>query len=75
MRMKGLLAVGAAIAGLEAYNRAVVIPRAELEPQLSVTPTTWQWRFGHVAVYEAGEPSSPPLLLLHGHNAAASAAI
>src|SRR5438067_13803519 len=74
MRMKGLLAVGAAIAGLEAYNRAAIIPRAELEPQLPVTPTTWQWRFGDVAVYEAGEASAPPLLLLHGHNAAASAA-
>src|SRR5919197_2508901 len=74
MRIKGLLAAGAAIVGLEAYNRAVVIPRAELEPQLPVLPTTWQWRFGDVTVYEAGEPSNPPLLLLHGHNAAASAA-
>jgi pimeloyl-ACP methyl ester carboxylesterase len=77
MRMKGLLVAGAAggaVVGLEAYNRAAVIPRPELEPQLPVTPATWRWRFGDVAVYEAGEPSSPPLLLLHGHHAAASAA-
>jgi pimeloyl-ACP methyl ester carboxylesterase len=77
MKRKALLAAGAvggAVAGLEAYNRAVVIPRPELEPQLPVSPTIWKWRFGDVAVYEAGEPSSPPMLLLHGHNAAASAA-
>src|SRR2546421_1137217 len=76
MRMKGLLAAGVAggaVVGLEAYNRAAVIPRAELEPQLPVGPTVWHWRFGDVAVYEAGEPSGPPLLLLHGHNVAASA--
>jgi hypothetical protein len=45
MRMKGLLAVGAAgatVLELGAYNRAAVIPRAELEPRLPVTPTIWQ---------------------------------
>ncbi|MFL5735411.1 MAG: alpha/beta fold hydrolase [Chloroflexia bacterium] len=74
MRTKGLLAAGAGIVALEVYNRAVVIPRQDLEPRLPVTPTMWQWRYGEVAVYEAGEPSDPPLVLLHGHNAAASAA-
>jgi pimeloyl-ACP methyl ester carboxylesterase len=74
MRMKGLLAIGAAVAGVEAYNRAVELPYMELEPQLPVAPSMWQWRFGRVAVYQAGDPANPPLLLLHGHNAAASAA-
>lgn len=74
MRMKGLLAAGLAVAGLEAYNRSVTLPYAALEPQLPAMPTMWQWRFGNVAVYEAGDHSNPPLLMLHGHNAAASAA-
>ena len=74
MRKKGLIALGAALAGLEAYNRSVAMPAASLEDQLPVAPTRWPWRFGEVAVYETGDPHNPPLLLLHGHNAAASAA-
>jgi pimeloyl-ACP methyl ester carboxylesterase len=62
------------LAGLEAFNRAVTRPREQLEPQLSVTPEMWRWRFGEVAVYKAGNEANPPLVLLHGHNAAASAA-
>lgn len=74
MRAKGLIALALAGAGLEVYNRVVALPREKLEPQLPTTPQTWHWRFGDVAVYEAGDPHNPPLLLLHGHNAAASAA-
>jgi pimeloyl-ACP methyl ester carboxylesterase len=74
MRTKGILAAGLAAIGLEVYNRSVVLPYSALEPQLPAMPTTWQWRFGNVAVYEAGDHANPPLLLLHGHNAAASAA-
>jgi hypothetical protein len=59
--------------GLAAFNRGVTIPREELEPQLPTEPEMWQWRYGAVAVYTAGNPDHPPLLLLHGQNAAASA--
>jgi pimeloyl-ACP methyl ester carboxylesterase len=52
----------------------VALPYEALEPQLPAAPTTWRWRFGDVAVYEAGDPANPALLLLHGQNAAASAA-
>ena len=73
---KGLLAfaAGAAgIVGLELFNRSVTLDPDELEEQLPVTPTMWQWRLGKVAVYEHGNPANPPVLLVHGHNAAASA--
>ena len=73
-KARGLLAVGLAAVGLEAYNRRVALPYEALEPQLPTTPTTWRWRFGDVAVYQAGDAANPPLLMLHGHNAAASAA-
>ena len=66
-----------AVAGataLEAFNRIATLTSEELEPQLPVTPEMWKWRYGDVAVYEAGDPEDPPLLLIHGHNAAASAA-
>lgn len=74
MKVKGIIATGVAVAGLEIYNRSAELPYSALEPQLPVMPTMWQWRFGDVAVYEAGDPANPPLLMLHGHNAAASAA-
>ena len=70
----GLGGVAGAVGGLVALNRSVKRPREELEPQLPVEPQMWKWRLGDVAVYEAGDPANPPLLLLHGHNAAASAA-
>ena len=66
------LGSGAALAaGLLAFNRSVTV--TEIEPSLPVEPTYWKWRYGDVAVYEAGDPANPPILLLHGHNAAASA--
>ena len=73
MRARGLLAAGTALAGMELFNRSVALPYEELEWQLPVEPTFWQWRYGRVAVYQAGSPDNPPLLLLHGQNAAASA--
>src|SRR3954454_13477214 len=73
MRNRGLLAAGGAVLGLAAFNRGVTIPRDELEPQLPTEPEMWQWRYGAVAVYTAGNPDNPPILLLHGQNAAASA--
>jgi pimeloyl-ACP methyl ester carboxylesterase len=63
----------AGVAGLAAFNQAVHIRPGELEEQLPARPTMWKWRFGNVAVYENGDRSNPPMLLLHGHNAAASA--
>jgi pimeloyl-ACP methyl ester carboxylesterase len=75
MRGKGLLAAGAALLGLEAFNRRVQGTYAEIDPQLpGDEPEMWQWRFGRVAVYKSGQDSNPPILMLHGHNAAASAA-
>src|SRR5689334_21022596 len=74
MKGKGLLAAGVGLAALEFFNRQVTMPHEELEPQLPVEPRMWRWRFGQVAVYEAGDPANPPLVVLHGHNAAASAA-
>ncbi len=74
MGKKSLVALGSALVGLEAYNRRVTRLAASLEDQLPVQPTRWPWRFGEVAVYETGDPHNPPLLLLHGQNAAASAA-
>ena len=71
---KGLFALAGAFVGIQAYNRRVARPRSALDPQLPATPKMWRWRFGEVAVYEAGDHQNPPLLLLHGHNAAASAA-
>lgn len=71
---RNLLAAGAAVAGLEVYNHRVALPYDALEPQLPARPIMWQWRLGDVAVYEAGHRANPPLLLLHEHNAAASAA-
>src|SRR3954454_3436059 len=73
MRNRGLLAAGGAVLGLAAFNRGVIIPRDELEPQLPTEPEIWQWRYGAVAIYTAGNPDNPPILLLHGQNAAASA--
>ncbi|MDQ3930818.1 MAG: alpha/beta fold hydrolase [Chloroflexota bacterium] len=76
MRGKALLGLGAglaAAAGLGAFNRSVTLSAGEVEPTLPFEPTYWKWRYGNVAVYQAGDPSNPPLLLLHGHNAAASA--
>ena len=63
----------AGVAGLAAFNQAVHIAPGELEEQLPARPTMWKWRYGNVAVYENGDRSNPPMLLLHGHNAAASA--
>jgi pimeloyl-ACP methyl ester carboxylesterase len=58
---------------LGAFNRSVTLSAGEVEPALPFEPTYWKWRYGNVAVYQAGDPANPPLLLLHGHNAAASA--
>lgn len=69
----GLCAGLAAAAGLGAFNRNVALSGGKVEPTLPFEPTYWKWRYGNVAVYQAGDPSNPPLLLLHGHNAAASA--
>lgn len=76
MRGKALLGLGAgvaAVAALGAFNRSVMLGAGDMEPSLPFEPTYWKWRYGNVAVYQAGDPSNPPVLLLHGHNAAASA--
>ncbi|HET6262541.1 MAG TPA: alpha/beta fold hydrolase [Chloroflexia bacterium] len=76
MRGRALLGLGAGVVaavGLGAFNRSVTLGEGAVEPALPFEPAYWKWRYGKVAVYQAGDPSNPPLLLLHGHNAAASA--
>ena len=71
--LSALACTAAGAIGLALYNRRVTLTREQLEPQLPVTPTMWRWRYGDVAVYKSGDAGNPPLLLIHGHNAAASA--
>jgi pimeloyl-ACP methyl ester carboxylesterase len=73
---KSLIAFASAaagVAGIGLFNKSVTLGEGELESQLPVSPTMWRWRQGNVAVYEQGSMANPPLLLVHGHNAAASA--
>lgn len=72
-RVKGLAGVALAAAGLGVFNRGMTLPADKIGLTLPTEPTMWKWRYGDVAVYEAGDAANPPLLLLHGHNAAASA--
>lgn len=76
MKRKSLLGVaagGAAAVGLELFNRSVRLPKGAVKPSLPGARTTWDWRYGELAVYRAGDTAAPPIVLLHGHNAAASA--
>ena len=74
---RGLMALATAtaagVAGIGLYNKSVTLGDGELESQLPVSPRIWRWRQGNVAVYEQGSAVNPPLVLIHGHNAAASA--
>ncbi|MDQ2808570.1 MAG: alpha/beta fold hydrolase [Chloroflexota bacterium] len=67
-----LVATGmvAAVAGL---NRLIDAQAGTLPDQLPATPQDYESRWGRVVYYRAGAADAPPLLLLHGHNAAASA--
>ena len=76
MQVRNLLAVGAGLVGaasIRLLNRSVTLDAGELEAQLPAPPSMWDWEHGQIAIYERGRRASPPVLLLHGHNAAASA--
>ena len=60
--------LGAAVAG----NRALRGNPAELDPPLGRPTETYRWRGFDVAYTEAGDPSNPDMVLLHGMNAAGS---
>ncbi|WP_332898622.1 alpha/beta fold hydrolase [Haladaptatus sp. CMSO5] len=69
-----LLAGATALASPLLANQYLAMRAADLEPALSGTQHTYQWRGIDVAYTEAGDESNPDLLLLHGINAAASSA-
>ena len=76
MQTRTLIALGIGmlgVASIRLFNRSVTIDAGELEAQLPAPPTMWEWEHGNIAVYETGSQANPPILLLHGHNAAASA--
>jgi pimeloyl-ACP methyl ester carboxylesterase len=68
--------LGTAVAGLgvaaAASHRLLRDAAGELEPALDATERTFAWRGMDVAYAEAGDPSAPDLLLVHGINAAGS---
>ncbi|WP_338728159.1 alpha/beta fold hydrolase [Haladaptatus sp. DJG-WS-42] len=72
--MKRLLAGATALASPVLANQYLAMRAAALEPALSGTQHTYQWRGFDVAYTEAGDEAAPDLLLLHGINAAASSA-
>ena len=65
-------AVGLTIGGLAAWNQLARAGVGPIETTLGGTEHFYPWREGHVFFEEAGAHDAPPLLLLHGFNAAAS---
>ncbi|WP_336022074.1 alpha/beta fold hydrolase [Halobellus salinisoli] len=73
MRLRSLAAGVALGAGATALANAALRRRTPaLEPALDGTHRTFSWNGIDVRYTEAGDPSDPDLLLLHGINAAAS---
>lgn len=76
MRTGKLITLGTGVAGAAGvglFNRSVTLDRDDLGARLPVEPSMWEWRGHKIALYQAGSPENPPMLLLHGHHAAASA--
>jgi pimeloyl-ACP methyl ester carboxylesterase len=67
------LAAAGGLAALAGLNRFIDMQAGPLPEQLPADPQAYESRFGRVVYYAAGAESAPPLLLVHGHNAAASA--
>ncbi len=67
-----LVTVGLVIGGLAAWNQLSRRGVGPIETSLGGTEHFYPWRDGHVFYEEAGAHDAPPLLLLHGFNAAAS---
>ena len=73
MKLRSLIAAGAAGLGLAAAGNRVVSRRTEpLPPALSGKHRTYRWRGMDVSYTETGDPADPDVLLLHGIHAAAS---
>ena len=73
MRLRSLLTGVALGAGATAVANAALRRRTpELEPPFDGTQRTFEWSGIDVRYTEAGDPSDPDLILLHGINAAGS---
>jgi pimeloyl-ACP methyl ester carboxylesterase len=71
--MKKRIAALAGLAGTTAaVNRALTDRAGDLEPALSGSTGTYEWRGVETSYAEAGDPDDPDLLLVHGVHAAAS---
>lgn len=67
------VATGGTLAALTGVNRWISSTVGPLDDQVAGERHLFDWREHQVAYYTAGPPDGPPLVLLHGHNAAASA--
>lgn len=67
-----LLGAAGAVGGVAAGNTLLRGAPDEMEPPLGRPLTTYRWRGFDVAYTEAGDPTDPTLVLLHGVNAAGS---
>jgi pimeloyl-ACP methyl ester carboxylesterase len=73
MDLKRLLGGAAAAVGATAVgNRLLSRERTDLPSPLGYDLSTYRWRGFDIAYTEAGDPTDPDLLLVHGINAAAS---
>ncbi|HMA36450.1 MAG TPA: alpha/beta hydrolase [Chloroflexia bacterium] len=72
-RLGPVLATAGAVAALAGLNRYIDLQAGPLPEQLPADPQEYESRWGRIVYYTAGAADAPPLLLVHGHNAAASA--
>jgi pimeloyl-ACP methyl ester carboxylesterase len=67
------VATGSTLAALAGINRWISSTVGPLDDQLAAERRMFDWREHQVAYYTAGPADGEPLVLIHGHNAAASA--
>ncbi|WP_049941373.1 alpha/beta fold hydrolase [Halorhabdus utahensis] len=73
MKLRNLLTTAVGTAGVIAgVNRILTTRAGDLEAPLVGSEGTYRWRGFDVAYTEAGDPSDPDLLLVHGISAASS---
>src|SRR5215218_6111739 len=66
-------ATGGTLVALAGVNHWISSTIGPLDDQVAGERQMFEWREHQVAYYTAGPPDGEPLVLLHGHNAAASA--